>query len=116
MDLKTLKAVTKALAVEYEGETLHLHYRPGAFTPELEDSIASAGESEIKTMPFRVMLVTLIDSWDLYDKPASEGGKVLPIDVDTLSLVPSSLLIALSRAIAEDSQPDPPSETGSFGS
>ncbi len=114
ISLSGVKKKTRKVEIDVEGETLHVEYRPSAYTPELLDLIQNAQQGVGLVGQTTSRLITdLLESWDLMTE---EDGMEVPIDEETLSeQVPMFILTLVVRAIGEDmnapKQPKQPSES-----
>jgi hypothetical protein len=102
LDLSDLKAKTRAVSVQYEGETINITYRPQAVNPEYQSMVGKTikGNVENQSEAWERMLAVMAD-WDIVD-----GGKPLPINRETLGMLPTNLLGAIFDAIITDALPN----------
>jgi hypothetical protein len=105
-----LKANLRSINVSYYSDNFVVQYRPSELTPQSASEVQAridSGEGE------NVLIETLcrvMTSWEVTD----DNGDMLPINAETLSVMPGPLLLAISEAIGEDSRPKPKSARGSF--
>ena len=98
MDVGAYKAVTKPLAIDFEGEVINITYRPNVYTLGFQRSLVEALEDqsgEALAMTFG----ELIASWDLL-----ENGVPLPLTSEGIEKVPLTVLGAIDQAIGETLQ------------
>ncbi len=97
-----LKNNRKTLDVPYEGDVVHLVYKPGEVTPTLGQEMAD----EKNKMPAVMALCRVIASWDVEDdalpKVDDEHYPPRAITEAVLAGLPSPFLNTLLRAIFED--------------
>lgn len=90
----------REMEVEIEGAgTLHLAYRPSAFTAEIEEQVQSQLDKNRTLTAFAGVLETILLEWDL-----SEKDEVLAIDKPTLKRLPGSFISKVFFAIIEDNR------------
>lgn len=106
--LSTMKARTKLLTVEWDGETVDVSYFPNVVTPELLERVTTAAESDNLDV-LGVMLEPVLDWWDILEE---EGGPRLSTDADTIKRIPMSFLNRLQEAIQEAQRPPESSSSG----
>lgn len=86
---------------DYEGETVHIKYRPNVYTPafllnliRLQDTTMSA-----ETLTAMVDLVKqVVAEWDVLD----EDGAVWPLTEVNLQSLPLEFLAAMLRTVTDD--------------
>jgi hypothetical protein len=112
--------------VEFEGtnEKLTIVHNPSVFTAAFEAKLRHEIEkSDVQSDILCGMLAEMLVSWDLVDDEGSllgseRAGETVPIDLDSLRLVPMSILTRVSEAIKESHNPSPndaaPTRSGSF--
>jgi hypothetical protein len=107
VDVGKYKAVTKPLTFEFEGEVIHLTYRPNVYTLGLQRRLVDSQETgDIDTLT--TQMVEFIASWDLL-----EDDKPLPLTKEGIEKVPLLVLKALDEAIAEALIPSEDEKRGS---
>jgi len=109
--VKLSQAIAKArdITVPFEGDDLHVTYRPASFTIRELDALTEA-QKKGDGKPTRQLLETVkrvILEWDLTD----EDEKVIALDAklddekDPLRDVPSVVFTEIMKKINEDQQP-----------
>jgi len=106
--LADLRKETRSITFEFLGETVHVAYSPGAFTPELEAE-ANAAEPGHQLGALAKMFARILASWDVMD----DDGQPLPITLDTLMVMPAKFLGAIMKALQDDTTV-PKESGGSF--
>lgn len=83
-----------------DGDVVTGHYRPYAYDAKMEAAIAEMGDDPPKEqlVKLRQMSAALIIDWDLTD----DADKAIPLTVEGLQGVPSSVLVKIVRACADD--------------
>ena len=92
----------KTATVAYDGETVDIVYRPGAFTPRVEARINEAQKDSTVSQELAQILSEVIISWDVLD----DDGQPLPPTIDLLMDLPLAFLSAVSVGIGEDMRPE----------
>jgi len=100
-----LSANTATVAVEIDGETLNVVYRPSGLTPETEDRLQEMVKEQRGGASLIVLLREILVSWDLLD----DNDQPLPVDERTLRGLPITLLSRVAEAISDDMRPNPQS-------
>ena len=100
-----LKKKTRVVAVEYEGETAMVTYRPGEFTVEAEIQMNQALEENRPANGIAEQLFRIVTDWDVVD----EKGAPVTVDMKEIRRFPQSFLMLVSQTIAEDMRPNGPS-------
>jgi len=105
LNLADLRAKRRTVAVEWEGETINVEYRPQAVNPAFESSLRnlvqnSSGKTEAEQW---AVVLGAVSGWDLVD-----GKKPLPVSTEVLSELPSSLLQKILVDILADARPKAP--------
>jgi hypothetical protein len=96
--LMDLHRNTRTAALEYDGETVEVEYRPSEYTPEVEDAMQQARRSGRPAMSRVEVLDKMLISWDVLDE---ESKPLVPTRELLLSL-PTAFLSAVLSAITED--------------
>ena len=116
------------LGTTEEPKILTVKYRTNSVTPALEDKLFEVSQRSQVGSVYRLMLTEVLDSWDLEGTlPEIEGAQksindarttphILPVDKETLSLLPISMLEKIVRAIQENQSPKKATSTNSQGS
>ncbi len=97
LNLSTLTQSMRTLAVKLEDGTLNLTYRPGAITARMVTQERQRKLESSSVEASTESLASVLTSWDLTD-----DDKPLPVTVEALMLLPSSVIFACWRAIQED--------------
>jgi len=88
----------RTCTVSYQGESAQVTYRPGAYTPAVEDAFQTALETNRPSRGVAEMLAGVLVSWEVVD----EAGQELAVEVEFLIKVSSSFLFAVIGAITAD--------------
>ena len=88
----------RTCTVEYQGESAKVTYRPGAYTPIVEDAFQTAIETNRPSRGVAEMLAGLLVGWEVLD----DDGNEIPVTVKFLVAVSSSFLFAVINAITSD--------------
>lgn len=99
--LNNMKARTKVLTVEWDGEAVDVSYFPNAVTPALLESVMDAAEKEDMSI-LGTMLEPILDWWDITE---NDGGPRVPTDAETIRNIPMSFLTKLQKTIQEAQNP-----------
>lgn len=109
MKLTDLRNKTASVAVEFEGDTLTVNYRPNALTPQAklmvfrgQDGGKTQAERERSANDFAAGLASIIESWDLL----GDDGKPLPVTTELLLALPDALLAAIWVGMIEGNRPN----------
>lgn len=111
--LSARRAIVKPLAIDVDGETLNVQYRPGAFTPEFDRSARQLETSSDPETGLGAMFCSVVASWDL----EGDDGQPVPLTPESLMTVPTDILIAVLGAMRKALSPgETPAATsqGSF--
>lgn len=101
MKLSSVLGKSREIAVDVDGETLHIEYDPSRYTAELEDQIMNAGEKNRPVAAIAGWVSGLLTGWDLTD----DQGKAYPTDYETLCALPGKFLEKVWDAITDDMNP-----------
>jgi hypothetical protein len=84
-------------------EKVEVRYRPGAFTPALQDELDELGSGTASRVGRRFCesLCKVLASWDLEE----DNGEPVPLDPDRLTELPAQFLAKLLEVVAEDMRP-----------
>ena len=104
--LTDLRKSTRTLAVEYEGETANVQYRPSALTPYLQMVLLDwyvgeeSADRKYKTTLNDVLdaFTNLVATWDVLD----ESGKPLPVNRQWVRQMPTQFIATIIGSILED--------------
>lgn len=102
MRLSELTAATRTIAVSYLTYTLNVTYRPGVMTPDEDDRIQAARETNTATDALIDLMSRLLAAWDVVD----DDDKPLPVTPALLRSMPSGLLLAIMAAVQADMVPN----------
>jgi len=105
MDLGKYKAVTKPLAVDFDGEVINVEYRPNIYTLGFQRRLEALRDD---TGQFAELFLSLVASWDLKD-----GEAVVPLTAAGLEGVPLMVLAGIQGAVAESMLPTEEEKKGS---
>jgi hypothetical protein len=100
LTLKNLKNDTATATLDYAGETIHLTYKPSAFTPAFMAELAELGEAKVSRESMEqaiAMLLGALVGWDVLDE---EGGSPVPITHEFLADLEFPLLLSMLGAIS----------------
>lgn len=88
----------KPLAVAWQGETVNIVYRPYTLGigQEIRDALAKGNRSYVVEEMERLLI-----EWDITDQ-----GQPVPINQETLSMLPLELLNAISQAMLDEMYPN----------
>lgn len=107
MDVGKYKAVTKPLAVDFEGEIINLTYRPNVytlgFTRRLAEAQAAQNMAEVAQY-----FVDFLAGWDLM-----EGDSPIPLTREGVETVPLDILSAIDDQVAKTMLPSEEEKRGS---
>lgn len=92
---------TARVAIEVDGETLNVLYRPSGLTPAVQETLRELVQEQRAGMSLVTVLRGTLVEWDLLD----EEGKPLPTDEATLQELPIVFLAQVAEAISEDMRP-----------
>lgn len=98
--LNEMKARTKTLVVDWDGEKVDVSYFPNAVTPELLDRVDDAVAANDRNV-LGVLLVPVIEWWDILEDDNSR----MPVSDDNIQRVPMSFLNKLQDSIQEAQRP-----------
>lgn len=90
----------RTIEIEWDGETMQLTYRPGAYTPEVESQFVNQMVSSLPGNAFAEMLAKLIVNWEMLD----ENGNEIPHDAATLKGIYTAFLTHVFKEISTDMQ------------
>jgi hypothetical protein len=121
--LTELKKQTKDVIVKVGNETIKVKYSPNELTSEMLN----------KSLDLDTILLTLVKDWDLAERLLEDGedaqasdivriptengfvlGKKLPLNTDSITLLPLHILRDIYDALLKDIAPSKPTG-GSFG-
>lgn len=100
-----LQRNTAQVAIDIDGETLNVVYRPSGLTPAAEDQMHEQVQAQRGGASLVTVLAPMLVSWDLLD----EDGTSLPTDEATLRQLPTEFLSRVVEAITENMRPNPTS-------
>jgi len=106
--LSNMKARTKLISVNWDGESVDVSYYPHRVTPELLEKVTSAADQDNLDV-LGVMLEPVLEWWDILEE---EGGPRLPTDAATIKTIPMSFLGKLQEAIQEAQRPPESASSG----
>lgn len=107
MDLAAYKAVTKPLAVDFDGEVINITYRPNIYTLGFTRRLVEAQQAQDQDA-IAQYFVDFIASWDLL-----EGDVPIPLTPEGVERVPFEILGALDSAVANALGPSEEEKRGS---
>jgi hypothetical protein len=96
--LTALRNDRRETAVEYEGESAQIVYRPSAYTPETEDGLRGAVESGRPARGLATVLSQVLLEWEVVD----DDGNLLPVTLELMMQMPNAFLVAISNAVSKD--------------
>lgn len=134
VNVRKTQAMVKPLNVSFEGDTIHVKYRPHAYTPDFEERSRIVDDEATAGMVLGTMLVALVAEWDVTDSiPVmdDEGNQrlhpdtgeplfdeeVVPLTVAALRTVPLTIQTTVLDAISTEMRPgksNAPNSVGSF--
>jgi hypothetical protein len=94
MKLSEIKSQRCDLAIDVMGGVLNVTYDPTYITPEVEDAIADATDSE----QMIDLVVGMVKEWDLI----GDDDKPVPLEADSLKTLPTIILGHVLSKVAED--------------
>ncbi len=97
VSLTELTKDERSITLDIGDETLAVTYRPGSYTPELEDVMRSQNERLRPGNGLAAALSQLVIEWDLED-----DGKPVEVTLDTLRKLPVTFLTRVTNAITAD--------------
>lgn len=103
--VSNLSANTKSVAIDIDGETLNITYRPSGMTPETEDRLHAMAAEKRGGASLIALLVDVLASWDLL----GDDDQPYPISVESLSRLPTLFLSRVAEGIMRDIAPNLPS-------
>jgi len=111
MDLQALRARTRQVTIEYDGDRLVVEYRPAALTGALVDRVTSSAQEQGQSGVIAAALADVVAAWDV-----TCGGQPYPPTRENLMALPLRLLSEVFRAVVQDATPPPPNAapSGSF--
>lgn len=115
----------RKVAVDYDGETFNIWYRPAAVTPKAFDALSTDEGAENMDRLSR-MVIDFIGDWEIgeiatdeHDNPVhdEDGNPKLdkwPIDKEHVTTLPIAVLNAMIRAVGDDMKPGEATAGGSL--
>jgi hypothetical protein len=94
MRLSDIQKKRVSLAIDFMDEVLNVTYDPSFLTPEREQEIDSATDSEQMSK----LIAGLVTSWDLVD----DEGTAIPLNEDDLLTIPTIILATVLNKVSED--------------
>ena len=95
----------KNVAIAIDEDTLNIKYRIGEVTPGRIDRImamsSDENEEQVSQAEMWQHMLVMIEGWDLQD----DAGESLPINAETLAIIPTPILQAVLEAVIEDTRP-----------
>ncbi len=91
----------KTVAVEFEGETIQVRFRPGLVTTNWQQAAAKVKPEDPDEL--YSLLCEVVSGWDL-----TEEGKPFPVSVESLRRLPLRLVYDITAAIIDDAMPKKP--------
>lgn len=106
-----MKTREKVVAVEFDGMTADVWYRPWVITPRVMREMRDTPDEEQDNIG-RIMdqLSRFVSAWDVLD----EQGDRLPVSVEVMTELPNPFLLAVLNAVVADMSPTPTTGDGSF--
>lgn len=105
MNLSTVAAKTATVTVEWEDETVEVHYHPAAMTPALMDRVTEAAKRDSMDT-VGILLEPVLSSWDVYeDDAAQERGERVATDAERIATIPLAFSMKVLNTIAEAMRP-----------
>lgn len=86
---------------EYDGETVHLKYRPNVYTPAFLLNLMRLQDTTMSTETLSAivdLVKQVVADWDVLD----EAGAVWPLTEANLQSLPLEFLAAMLRAVTDD--------------
>jgi len=103
-----LSSPKRTVEVTFGEEKMNVTYRPSCVTPQFLDDLQQPQQGEA----IAVSIEKLVVEWDLLN----EQGKKLPAKKAIVKTLPIAFLMAVIKAITEDTEvPKAPSETSEDG-
>jgi hypothetical protein len=99
--LAQLRAVSKPLAVTYEGLTINFAYAPGKYTPAFEQSL-NAGDEAGRAAFLPALLAGLLTDWDIL---TDDGAAKAELSAATLSDLGYPFLNKVATDLIKDLSP-----------
>lgn len=99
--LSELTSDERTIAVEIGEELLTVTYRPGGYTPEVEDAMRSQNEKNRPGNGLAAALSRLVMEWDLTE----DNGEAVEISLERLRKLPVEFLTRVTNAITTDMRP-----------
>lgn len=96
--LEALIQDVRKLEIDINGETLNVTYRPSSYTLATEREFKNALHSDMPANALAVVLVDMIEEWDLLD----DSGNVIPPETKNLQTIPSWFIVRVSNALMDD--------------
>lgn len=106
VNIKALLSGTETVKVLFNGEVVTIEYKPGEYT--------QANLEKLSAKPLGATLVMLIESWDL-TVGAGARAKPLPVDEESMAILPFPFQRAMLRAIAGGATDVGEADSSSFG-
>lgn len=100
ISLNHIKNDKRSIAIDYNGDTLNLTYKPSELTPAIEAEIR---EEALEGRNDRLIetVCKMVIQWDLLD----EAGEPLPLEPEIVRDLPSAFLYAIQQGCREDMIP-----------
>lgn len=102
--LSDLAAQRRDLDVEFDGEVVKVVYQPGKMTMQMQQRANQAMQmpAEEGNRELAQILSDLVIAWDVLE----DEGKALPVNPETVSMMPLRFVTVLTRAIFADISPN----------
>lgn len=107
----------RTVAIEINGEDLHVTYKPKTLSPAFMNKMAEDVQDD-DPEGFAKMFCSVVTAWDL-EGPLGEGkdevkaGQLVPLEPRVVSYIPTSIMRYILEQIAEDSAPKSKKRSGS---
>ncbi len=98
--LSDLQRDERTCTVEFEGESAEVTYRPSAYTPEIEDQLQTAMESNRPSNGIARWLAGIVVHWEVMD----ENGEEIPPTFENMRRMSSTFLTTVINTITDDIQ------------
>ena len=113
LDISALAAKKRTIPVQWDGETIEITYKTAGVNPAYQSMLQKMDSKKADQATQWEAVLGVLSSWDIV-----EDGKPAPITKETFAKLPTSLLVAITNALIEDTNPNPksgkPSAAGSF--
>lgn len=113
MILSKYLKIPKTLNIPVGAETLKIEYLPSRYTVGFQKTLsAMVNDENASTGDFFSAILGLLVGWDLTD----DDGKEVPINKETMEMLPIALLYTIAQGIQGDANgiPKPVEKSGSF--